>query len=676
MKKWSVKKADRSVIDDLAAKYADISALTASVLVSRGYNTADEVAERLNISELSDPFLLRDMQTAVDIINSAVDNGDKICIYGDYDCDGVMSVVMLYSYLLETGADVLYYIPEREDGFGMNSGAVRKLAESGVDLIITVDNGISAFDEADLIYELGMKLIITDHHQPGGDLPKAEAVVDPHRADCFSPYKNLCGAGLVLKLIAALNEGDYTMALEQFGDLAAIATVADVVSLTGENRYIVTCGLKLINNTDRISLAALKTAAGYSNKKIDSGSVAFGLTPRINAAGRLGSADTAVKLFLSEDPSDAAALAETLSRLNAERQDTEKRILDEIYKMISEDPVIVHKRVIFIAGKGWHHGTIGIVAARITEKYGKPCFIASEENNEMRGSARSFGSFSVFEALSACSGALEKFGGHPGAGGFTIKSGMTAEFDRLLQKYAAENFKVMPVFTVTVDSAVSPSDLTVEAIESLSRLEPYGQDNEKPLFLMQNCRVRELIPLKNGTHTKLVLKFGYTEAEALLFRVSPQKCGIKTGESYDFIVSLGLNTYRDEPSVEIIIKDYRRSGIDQSRVFSALDAYEAFLRNEPLPKKYYERMYPDRSHCVTVYKGIPADGIDYETLFFTVCTPELNFCRFAVAVDALTGLGLIGHSADDNMLHKIPVTKKADLDSAEILVRLRKLMGK
>ena len=456
MKKWSVGIPDRNTVLKLMTG-CSVTSLTASAIASKGYESPDSVIKSLNVGELSDPFLIKDMKEAADTINAAIDCGERICIYGDYDCDGVMATVILYSYLLETGADVTYYIPERAEGYGLNNGAIDRIAADGVKLIVTVDNGIAAISEAEHIYGLGLRLVVTDHHQQGEKLPRAEAVVDPHRHDCFSPFKYMCGAGIALKLIAALDGGDCTMALEQFGDLAAIATVADIVSLTGENRFLASYGIQLIENTDRPSLMALKEVCGLTDKPINSQSLGFGIAPRINAAGRFGSPKTAARLFLCEDYDDALVIAQELDGLNNMRKQAENDIIAEIYSMIDNDPSLVYGRVIFLCGKDWHHGVIGIVASRIMEQFGKPCFIASDSGGEIRGSARSFGEFSIFEALSYAQEVLEKFGGHPGAGGFTVKSGMSADFGRLLEEYALKDHKVMPQATLAADAPATPS---------------------------------------------------------------------------------------------------------------------------------------------------------------------------------------------------------------------------
>lgn len=669
MKKWAVNIPDKAVVSDLTIK-CGISTLAAAVLASRGYSSPDEVIEKLEVSELSDPFLLTDMQAAAETINDAIDSGCRICVYGDYDCDGIMAAVMLYSYLLEAGADVIYYIPERSEGYGLNNNAIKTLADDGVELIITVDNGISAVDESNLIYEYGMRLVVTDHHQPGETLPTAEAVVDPHRNDCFSPFKYLCGAGVVLKLIAALDGGDYTMALEQFGDLAAIATVADIVSLTGENRFITAYGMHLIENTDRPALKALKEISGLTDKSINSNSIGFGLAPRINAAGRFGSPKTAAELFLCEDADQCEGLAKELDQLNTERKQTEAGILNEIYEMIEADPAIIRQRVISLCGKNWHHGIIGIIASKITEQFGKPCFILSDNNGEIRGSARSFDKFSVFEALQFCSETLEKFGGHPGAGGFTVKIGMTEKFNQFLQQFAADNFKNMPIMKITADTPVSPAELNVKTVKGIDVLAPFGCGNEKPLFYISNATILDIAPLSGGVHTRLKLKFGFVDVNALIFRCSPTDLTVSKGDQCDFIVSLDINLYNGKESVSVIVKDYKCCNIEQNKLIAANYAFEAFMRNEKLPPKYYASMLPIRDEVAAIYLKIPENGINCDTLFSSMRIPGLNYCKFLVAIEALCQLKLISHKFPGNRLFRNKAEKRVNLQSAPVLVEL------
>ena len=670
MKKWTVGRPDRNAVSALMLG-CGVSSLAAAALAAKGYSSPDSVMESLNVDELSDPFLIKDMQEAADTINNAIDSGERICIYGDYDCDGVMSTVILYSYLLETGADVTYYIPERSEGYGLNMKAVDKISDDGVSLIITVDNGIAAIAEAEYIYALGMKLVITDHHQQGEQLPRAEAVVDPHRHDCFSPFKYMCGAGIALKLVAALDGGDYTMALEQFGDLAAIATVADIVSLTGENRFLVAYGMELIQNSDRPSLIALKEVCGLADKPIDTRSIGFGIGPRINAAGRFGSPKAAAELFLCEDYDEALAAAQELDRLNNMRKETENAITDEIYSMIDSSPELIRGRVIFLCGKDWHHGVIGIVASKIVERFGKPCFIASESDGEIRGSARAFGEFSVFGALSYAADVLDKFGGHPAAGGFTIKEGCAEKFRSLLEQYALENHRIMPVAELKADSPVAPQELTVQNVEGLNVLEPFGTDNEKPLFYIENAQITDIFPLSDGAHSKLRVKIGFTQADALVFRKSPWELNVSKGDVCDMIVSLGINDFRGSRTVSIIVSDLRPHIFEQSKYFAAHSAFEAFLRGEELPQNYYPSMDPSRNDVVKIYKAIPDGGICSDTLYIKLNDRNINYCKFCVSVEALRQLGLITVSCSDSRIARVRVTQKADLDSAPVLVSLR-----
>jgi len=675
MKKWTVGSPDRKTVSSLMLG-CGVSSLAAAALASKGYSSPDSVMEALNVDELSDPFLIKDMQKAADTINAAIDNGERICIYGDYDCDGIMSTVILYSYLTETGADVIYYIPERTEGYGLNMKAVERISAEGVSLIVTVDNGISAISEAEYIYSQGMKLVVTDHHQQGEQLPRAEAVVDPHRHDCFSTFKYMCGAGIALKLVAALDGGDYTMALEQFGDLAAIATIADIVSLTGENRFLVSYGIELISNSDRPSIMALKEVCGLADKPINSQSVGFGLAPRINASGRFGSPKTAAELFLCEDYDEALKAAKELDRLNNMRKDAENNIISEIEAMIDQEPMLLRSRVIFLCGKDWHHGVIGIVASRVVEKFGKPCFIASEADGEIRGSARSFGEFSVFGALTACSGVLEKFGGHPSAGGFTIKNGKAEEFRQLLEKYALENHKVMPLAELKADIPITPAELTIDNIQGLDVLEPFGTDNEKPLFYIENAEILDITPLSEGAHTKLHIKLGFTQADALIFRRSPRELGVTKGDICDMIVNLGINEFRGKTSVSIIVNDIRPHMFEQSKYFAASSAFEAFLRGEELPQNYYPSMNPSRDDVVKIYKAIPNEGICSDTLYIKLNDRNINYCKFCISVEALRQLGLITVSCTDMKIKRVRVSQKADLDSAAVLVSLRSKLAK
>ncbi|MGN0629989.1 MAG: single-stranded-DNA-specific exonuclease RecJ [Ruminococcus sp.] len=671
MKKWQIASPDKNKAAALS-RNGSISMLCAEVLTSRGINSLEEAAGLLNCDGLSDPFMLQDMQIAADVINEAVESGVPICIYGDYDCDGVMATVILYSYLMELGADVSFYIPEREEGYGMNENAVRRLKEEGTELIVTVDNGITALKEAELIYELGMRLVVTDHHQTLDELPRAEAVVDPHRSDCPSPYKKYCGAGIALMLVAALEGGDYTIAMEAFSELAAIATVADVVELSGENRFLVQRGLMYLANTERPGLIALMEKSGILGKKLTSSSLAFSIAPRINAAGRFGSPYQAVSLLIAEDSEEAERLAEELEKCNRERKQEEEKILNEIQMQIEKQPSVLCERVLIFAGKDWHHGVIGIVAARLLERFGKPVFMITIEENGARGSARSFGEFSVFECLNACKEHLTKYGGHPGAGGFSMEKESIPDFIKTAVKYSAENFPEMPALTEKADKLLLPDDLTVENIGGLSVLEPVGAGNPAPVFAICHAVLKELVPLSGGVHTKMKLIYGTMAIEALLFRTSPENVNLKCEEMCDLLVSAGLNTFSGRTSISLIVQDYRRSGVKQAKYFSALSAYEKFVRGEELSKAYYAAITPEREELVAVYKNISSDASGIDSLFMHMQTIGMNYCKLRISLDIFSELGLVEIDVYNAAVKKLPVSGNVNLEDSALLCELRK----
>ena len=670
MKKWIIKNPNNSSVQDIL-KNSVLSKLCAEVLVSRGIDNIKSATEFMVTEELSDPFSLKDMDKAVEIINNAVEEGKSICIFGDYDCDGITSTVMIYTYLQFLGANVSYYIPERDEGYGMNKKAINYLAENDIELIITVDNGISAIEEAQLISDLGIQLVITDHHQPGNILPKADAIVNPHQKDCTSIFKNLCGAGVVLKLLAALDEGSYENVFEQFGDIAAIGTIADVVSLKSENRYIVENGLKLLKNTENLGLIALMKEIGIYEKELSSTSVAFMLAPKINAAGRFASPKIAVDLFISEDIEEANILAKKLNQLNDERKKTEDTIVSEIEKQINENPDLTVKRVLVLSGENWHHGVIGIIASRIVERFGKPCFIITEEGEFSRGSVRSFGNFSVYECLAYCSDLLEKYGGHLGAGGFSLKTEKIDLFKEKIEQYSKEFFEEMPVFSIEVDKLLLPDDLKIENVEGLSLLEPFGEGNRQPLFVILSAVVTSVDSISNGAHTKLQIKYGEVFLSALIFNVKYEDIIIKKDEKWDFIVSLEINNYMNKKSISLFVKDFRRSGIKQERYFAAKNTYEKYKRDEILPKKYYEKICPSREEMISIYKALP-EKINMEHLYMSCVNDEnMNYCKMKLCLDIFSELELINQNEYNMEVNKKNVTQKTDLESSDTLKKLK-----
>ncbi|NLK70183.1 MAG: single-stranded-DNA-specific exonuclease RecJ [Clostridiales bacterium] len=670
MKKWIINKPDTALAEKIV-KQSNLSRLCADVLVSRGITDIEQASKFLNVEGLEAPYIIKDMQKAAEIINDAVNDGKKICIYGDYDCDGITSTVILYSYLECIGADVTYYIPERDEGYGINKESIKELSEDGVELIITVDNGISAFEEAEFIYELGMDLIITDHHQPGERLPRASAIVNPHRRDCPSEFKALCGAGVALKLVAAMDGGDYDMALEEFGDLAAIGTVADIVKLESENRFIVENGLRMIKNTERVGLLALIEASGLAGKEITSTSIGFMIAPRINASGRFGSPKQAVELLLCEDPDEAQRLANELNALNNERKKIENKIMLKIAEQVTENPEMLNERVLIFSGEDWHHGVIGIVASRMVERFGKPSFVITVEGDVARGSVRSFGEFSVFKCLEYCSELLLRYGGHKSAGGFSIATDKIPDFVEMVKQYALTYHDIMPDLTIEVDKLLLPDDINGENINSLKMLEPFGEGNRQPLFSIYGAIIDSIISLSNGAHTKLKLIYGNKYFYAMMFRTKVSDISMQKGEKWDFIVSLENNSYSDKTTCILLVKDYRKSGIKQLGYFSAKSIYEKYLRGEEIPYEYYTKICPVRDEMIKVYKLIPSSGIDLDTLFMKLAASDINYCKMKATIDILRELNLVNYNAYEQKVSLIPAKRKVNLEESSCLKKLR-----
>ena len=673
-RRWEIGAPDRKKASQLALQ-GGITQLCAEVLVSRGIESVEEAGRLLEVRELSDPFLLTDMQRAADRILAAVDAGEQICVYGDYDCDGVTATVMLTDWLTGAGANVSWYVPTRAEGYGMRADTIRRLKDEGVQLIITVDTGISAVEEAKLVRELGMELVITDHHRPGDTLPEAYAVVDPYRPDDLSPYKTICGAGVVLRLIIAM-DGDPDMAIEQFGDLAALGTIGDVMPLDGENRYLVRRGLDLLQNTERAGLLALMEVCGIEpGTPVSATNASFQLIPRINAAGRFATAALAVQLFLTDDYDDARTLAEQIHALNNERRQTEQVILEQILAEIAANPALLCGRVLTFAGEDWHHGVIGIVAARLTERFGKPCFLMSREPEGYRGSARGFGDFSVFEALHACAEHLIRYGGHPGAGGFTVSEAEKDAFCAALEAYAAEHHPVMPVRTVHAERVVTARDLTVENVSGLAVLEPFGSGNEKPLFVLEGVTVSALISLSGGVHTKLQIRSGRDQLDVLMFRTAPQETGIVPGMTVDFLVAAEVRPYQGRPQLTLRCEDWRISKSAQEQAIAALNAYESYRRGEQLPKPYYLRMCPHRADLVAVYSAVHEAPLPVAVLCETLKPQGMNYCRARICGDIFAELGLMQYDAVSDALVRLRVTKKRDLSESETYRNIRAMAG-
>ncbi len=556
---------------------------TAQLLVNRGCTTPSDARSFLlkETEQLHDPFEMEDMDNAVYRILEAVEENERIVIFGDYDVDGVTSVSILYLYLQSLGADVGYYIPCRSgEGYGMSEGAVRKLAEEGCQLIVTVDTGITAVAEAELIRELGMELIITDHHECHTEIPDAVAVVNPRRPDCRYPFKELAGVGVVFKLLCALDsvrnpDDPMTVCVkrisQEYCDLVAIGTVADVMPIRDENRLIVSYGLQLIDTTDRPGLIELieatRTESKYNTKrKITASFIGYTIAPRINAAGRIRDASLAVELFLARDRETAALIAQKLCDINHERQAEENKIIEAAYAQIAATHDFEHDPVIVLEDETWHHGIIGIVASRITEKYGCPSILISFEGSGEggddgglgKGSGRSIKGMNLVEALGQCSDLLVKYGGHELAAGLTIRREDLPEFRRRVNECARQcltETDVQPSFEA--DCELHPRDITMEQANELYYLEPYGVSNPPPVFVLNNVQLYDTALVGGGKHTRLTLKIDTGYVSAMCFRQTLTDLDLYSGDFVDVLFTLDINEFQNQRSIQLVVKDIR-----------------------------------------------------------------------------------------------------------------------
>ena len=567
-----------------------LSAVCARLLYHRGLKTPEAVRRFLSCedTDFHSPFLLKDVELAVARIRTAVENKEKIVIYGDYDVDGVTSVSMFYLYLSGMGADVGYYIPSRAgEGYGLSRAALDKLREDGVQLVITVDTGITACEEADYARELGIDMVITDHHECRATLPNATAVVNPHRPDCPYPFKELAGVGVVFKLIAAFEatlgaargeeeiDGVRRVAA-RFADLVAIGTIADVMPITDENRLIVTLGLRQIERTERVGLAALldEASAGASGKpqkrrKITSSFIGFGVAPRINAAGRMSEASLAVELLLADTESEAARMAAELCEINRMRQSEENTIAEQAYRRIEEEFDPDTTRVLVLEDDHWRQGIIGIVSSRITERYGLPSILVSFDGategfdspeDQGKGSGRSVKGMNLVEALTACEDLLVKFGGHELAAGLTIRRDKLDEFRARINAYAKNCLPDGGVSArLEADLTLDIHDVSIPLAEELSRLEPFGVANPVPHFILRDLTLERVSELGGGKHLKLQVGKDGVSLTAMLFSTPRSRFPFVEGDRIDLLGTVDVNEFRDIRTVQLIVQDFKTS---------------------------------------------------------------------------------------------------------------------
>ena len=543
-KKWEFYEENSEEIIDIAKKH-NISELLTKILVNRGITDDKEIDTFLNPTrnDFYDPYLMPDMDKAVERIIKAINNQEKVMIYGDYDVDGITSITVLKKFLEERGLKTGHYIPNRlEEGYGLNENAIRSIAEQKYTLMITVDCGISGIEEVELANQLGIETIITDHHEQSESLPNAYAIINAKRKDSQYPFRGLAGCGAVFKLIQAIS---LRLGLEEkeflkYLDIVCVGTISDIVPLVDENRVIAKLGLKLVAQTRNIGLRELILQSGY--KKIDSNTISFGVAPRINACGRMGYQEEALDLFLTNNIEEARKITARLNSYNLERQTKEKDIFEQAIKELEKED-IEKLNTIVLSGDNWHHGVIGIVASKLTEKFYKPTILICFEDDIGKGSGRSLPGFDLHEALVESSAYLEKYGGHEMAVGLSLKKEKYNDFKLAFEEIAkSKNIQqIIPV--IKIDSIITAKDVNKKTIEELEMLEPFGEKNKNPIFVYKNLKIDSIRALSEGKHLKLTLKDDNLLINAIGFNLGHLSEEYLIGDKIDIVGNLEINKY-------------------------------------------------------------------------------------------------------------------------------------
>ena len=719
-KKWRVLddlSPDAIAGKEILTETLGIHPVVSRLLWNRGHRTAEDAKSFFTLANemLGDPFELADMKAATERIAGAISSHEKITIYGDYDVDGVTSVTALLLYLREKGADVSYFIPSRfGDGYGVSEATVVQLADEGTKLIVTVDTGITANREVELAKERGVDFIVTDHHECCETIPAAVAVVNPHRPDCPYPFKDLAGVGVTFKLLCALEEtltgADRITAVNTVAlscaDLIAIGTIADVMPIVGENRLIVKLGLEMIEKRPRPSLAALIEAVnakgdqrdrGYKKKQqITSSFIGFTVSPRINAVGRVRSASLAVEFLLSETPERAREFADVLCEANRERQEEENRIVRDAFAMIEAQHDFEKDPVIVLSSDEWHHGVIGIVASRITDRFGLPSILVSFEGREEpypspddigKGSGRSVKGLNLFEALSSCEDILPKYGGHELAAGLSIRREDFPAFRERINEYARKRLtRDTLIPTLDADCELSGEDLSLSLEEQIEKMEPFGVGNPTPYFVSRGFAVRQILPIGGGKHTKVLVGSGDQTFEAMFFRTPESALDLYVGEMIDLFYSLGINEYAGRRTLQLIVRDKKRSQESSDRLDLERRALSDVLEGkEPAD---VEIPIPERVDFAAVYRLIretvsmgeryfPMRGL-LSRLTSDPCAP-FGYLKLGLILRIFEECGLITLSLEGEDLYRIDLCKtdrKIDLDHSTILARVKRLASR
>ena len=667
--KWEITQVNKEIAGKLAEE-CNIEPFLALMAYSRGYTdefALDEFLSR-DVPDF-DPFEFPDMEIGAKRVNDAIKNGEKILIYGDYDCDGVTSTALLYLFFKNMGADVSYYIPSRtNEGYGMNCESIKRIAEDGVKLIITVDNGITANEEIELANSLGIDTVVTDHHIPTDELPNAVAVIDPHRKDCIMDFKDFAGVGVAFALALAISGASPETMLFKYSDLVAIGTVADVMPIKHENRSIVWYGIRKINRNASTGVKALLGASGAKFGEITTGTLAFTAAPRINAAGRMGDASRAVEMLISDNYAKATEIAVELDDENAARQKIEQEIYKSACEIIIKNK-LYNNRIILVAEEGWHEGVLGIAAAKIAETFSKPTILVSRASNELpfKGSARTVGEFKIYDAIKSGAEYLVKFGGHDKAAGLTVESEKLSAFYEKINEYA--DTLDLPVNIINIDCRLNPAYVVPDLVYTLKPLEPYGTENAKPIFGLFGMSLKSVVSIGNGKHIRIIAQKNNTTIAMVMFGMKKEDFPFKENEILDFAVSIDLKEYQGQEQLSVFVKDVRPTGINDDDVISQLLLYEAFLKNR-LDNEDARLLCFDRNELAIAYKAIKNGANTLTKLKFAV--KDLLEAKLYVMVDVMEELGLISTEYIIDEKHiRLKNSGKVELENSKILNELK-----
>lgn len=672
---WNISTPEPSAVNALVG--SGYPPLAAMVLSSRGIKTPADAHGYLDCTApLLDPFLMKDMDLAAGRVGLAVSRGEKIAVFGDYDVDGITATCLLTDFLRKQGADAVSYIPSRlEEGYGLNPIALGQLQEEGVKLIVSVDCGITAVEEARLCQDLGMDLVITDHHECKNQLPQAAAVVDPHRPDDHYPHKNLSGVGVAFKLAAALC-GDQEEVLKEYADLVCLGTVADVMLLQGENRVFIARGLESLRTTRRPGFAALMKESGCNCDNLSASTIGYNLAPRINAAGRMGQIDLALGLFLAEDPNEATLYAKKLCELNRQRQAVESQIYAQAVSMLPEGKA---PEAIVLADDRWHQGVVGIVASRMAEEFCCPAFLICLDGEHGKASSRSYGGFNLFTSLTALSELLESYGGHELAAGFTIARENIPTFREHICTLAGQYYAHSgPRTCLDVDCLVPPELMTVRNVDALSILEPCGNGCPKPAFAMEKLCVERITMVGSGRHMRLRLRSGHTLLNAIYFSATPESTSIAPGDLVDVVFNAQINDFRGERTVQMNLLDIRPSC--SAPCSEELFGYGSIRSGVRIPT--VDQLLPDRTTLVDVWRYLAACGGVIQESPICLCRKivrrsgrPLSLGKLLTCLDIFADVGLLTHQAHHKyiLIELKPTSTKADLSKSQTMQTLLRM---